>query len=165
MNDILKANNDDPSDESLIPLTCKQNYPMTDWKKTWTLVRSRGLGPELTSMTLKILWGIVPTRARLHRILPMAHTSPNCTERKTRTGQSAPSPTDKISWSALGKLLVLPSRPSMSIICYPVKYTVPNLSPSNTPVNTHTSTTPSTKPSVKTLEASPVQQTPSQRQK
>ena len=29
-------------------------------------------------MTLKILWGIVPTRARLHRILPMAHTSPNC---------------------------------------------------------------------------------------
>ena len=34
MNDLLKANNDDPSDESIIPLTCEQNYPMTDWKKT-----------------------------------------------------------------------------------------------------------------------------------
>ena len=79
-------NNDDPSDETLIPLTCEQNYPMTNWKNTWKLVRSRGLGPDLTSTTLKILWGIVPTRARLHRILPMAYTSPNCLLCETPTG-------------------------------------------------------------------------------
>ena len=78
MKDVLNRNNDDPSDDTLAPLRCETNYPMTDWKKTWKLVRSKGLGPELTSLTLKILWGIVPTRARLHRILPLAYTSPNC---------------------------------------------------------------------------------------
>ena len=74
MKDLLN----DPSDDALIPLSCELNQPLTDWNKTWKLVRSRGLGPELTSMTLKILWGIIPTRSRLFRILPLAYTSPNC---------------------------------------------------------------------------------------
>ena len=78
MNDVLRVNNDDQSNETLIPLSCELKYPVTDWKKTWNLARSKGLGSELTSITLKTLWGIVPTRARLHRILPMAYTSPNC---------------------------------------------------------------------------------------
>ena len=59
---------------------------MTNWKRTWSLVRSKGLGPELTSMTRKILWGILPTRVRLHRILPLAHLSPNCTMCETPAG-------------------------------------------------------------------------------
>ena len=57
---------------------CEINNPTTDWKKTWRLVRSKGLGPELKSFTLKVLWGIVPTRARLHRILPLAYQTPDC---------------------------------------------------------------------------------------
>ena len=38
----------------------------------------KGLGPELTSFTLTLLWGIVPTRARLNRIIPLAYPNPNC---------------------------------------------------------------------------------------
>ena len=71
-------NNNDQSESPLAPLKCEINSPTTDWKKTWRLVRSKGLGPELTSFTLKILWGIVPTRARLHKILPLAYQTPYC---------------------------------------------------------------------------------------
>ena len=70
--------NDDQPDGPLAPLKCETNHPTTDWKKSWRLARSKGLGPELTSFTLKVLWGIVPTRSRLHRILPLAYQNPDC---------------------------------------------------------------------------------------
>ena len=42
------------------------------------MVRSKGLGPELTSFILTLLWGITPTKVRLNRCLPLAHPSPSC---------------------------------------------------------------------------------------
>ena len=86
MKDILNKNNDNQPDEALAPIKCEANYPLTDWKKTWRLVRSKGLGPELTSSTVMILWGIVLTRAQLHRILPLANPSPNCQLCRTPDG-------------------------------------------------------------------------------
>ena len=55
-----------PADWPLIPLPCEENSPETNWTKTWRLSRQRGLGPELTSFILKMLWRIIPTRSRLH---------------------------------------------------------------------------------------------------
>jgi hypothetical protein len=42
------------------------------------MVRSKGLGPELTSFLLTLLWGIIPTKVRLNRCIPLVHPSPNC---------------------------------------------------------------------------------------
>ena len=84
MIDILRVQtpndtiDDDLSDGPLISLKCETMSPTTDWKKSWRLVRSKGLGPELTSFTLKILWRIIPTRSRLHRILPIVYQNPDC---------------------------------------------------------------------------------------
>ena len=75
---LNESNNDDLSDNPLIPLKCETVSPTTDWNRTWRLVRCKGLGPELTSFMLKILWKIIPTRSRLHRILPMAYQNPDC---------------------------------------------------------------------------------------
>ena len=61
---------------SLIPLKCEQAAPATDWGRSWRLARLRGLGPELTSFLLKLLWGIMPCKARVSRILPKV--SPDC---------------------------------------------------------------------------------------
>ena len=75
---LNESNNDDLSDNPLTPLKCETVSPTTDWKRTWRLVRCKGLGPELTSFMLKILWKIIPTRSRLHRILPMAYKNSDC---------------------------------------------------------------------------------------
>ena len=68
----------DDSDVPLTPLKCETLSQTTDWNRTWRLVRAKGLGPELTSFMLKILWGIVPTRARLCGILPLIQQNPSC---------------------------------------------------------------------------------------
>jgi hypothetical protein len=78
MKEFLNDNDDNVSEDRLIPLKCEQEYPETNWKKTWTMVRSKGLGPELTSFILTLLWGIIPTKVRLHRCIPLVHPSPNC---------------------------------------------------------------------------------------
>ena len=49
-----------PADWPLIPLTCEERNPETNWTKTWRLSRQKGLGPELTSFILKMLWRIIP---------------------------------------------------------------------------------------------------------
>ena len=61
---------------SLQPLKCELASPATDWSRSWRLARLRGLGPELSSFLLKLLWGILPCKARVSRILPK--TSPEC---------------------------------------------------------------------------------------
>ena len=61
---------------SLQPLKCELASPGTDWARSWRRARMRGLGPELTSFLLKLLWGILPCKARVSRILPK--TSPEC---------------------------------------------------------------------------------------
>ena len=82
MSDIIREQIQiDPNNEldsPLTPLKCETMSPTTDWNKTWRLVRTKGLGPELTSFMLKILWRITPTRSRLCRILPLAYQDPSC---------------------------------------------------------------------------------------
>ena len=86
MSDILRTEiqnpaNDDPSnpaDWPLTPLKCELASPNTDWPRSWRLVRQRGLDPDLTSFSLSVLWGILPTRARLNRMMPITNPSPNC---------------------------------------------------------------------------------------
>ena len=50
--------------------------PINDWMATWFMVRQKGLGPDLTSISFKILHRILPTASRLNRILP--NSSPFC---------------------------------------------------------------------------------------
>ena len=76
--DTLNNNDDNQTDDFLTSLKCEISSPGVDWKKTWRLVRSKGLGPELTSLTVTLLWGLIPTRACLNRILPLTHPSPSC---------------------------------------------------------------------------------------
>ena len=49
----------DPTQRSLIPLRCERSHPDTDWKRSWRLARLKGLGPDLSSFILKMLWGIL----------------------------------------------------------------------------------------------------------
>ena len=78
MKELLNVNDDDLTEDRLVPLKCELEYPETNWKKTWSLVRAKGLGPELTSFLLTLLWGIIPTKVRLNRCIPLVHTSPIC---------------------------------------------------------------------------------------
>ena len=65
-------------DTPLIPLKCELSSPNIDWTITWRLARAPGLGPELTSFIHKVLWGIIPTKERLHKILPKQYKTPYC---------------------------------------------------------------------------------------
>ena len=86
MSDTLRTKiqnplNDEPNnpvDWPLTPLKCDLASPNTDWPRSWRLVRLRGLDPDLTSFSLSLLWGILPTRARLNRMMPLTNPSPNC---------------------------------------------------------------------------------------
>jgi hypothetical protein len=62
----------------LLPIRCELALPTADWRRTWRLARLRGLGPDLTSFLLKMIWGILPTKERTHRILPHTVQSPDC---------------------------------------------------------------------------------------
>ena len=48
----------------------------TDWETTWRRARLKGLGSEATSFLWKMLHNILPTEARLARILP--NQNQNC---------------------------------------------------------------------------------------
>jgi hypothetical protein len=63
---------------ALLPLRCELALPTADWSRTWRQVRLRGLGPDITSFLLKMIWGILPTRERIHRILPRTTQSADC---------------------------------------------------------------------------------------
>ena len=84
MNDLLREQTpndtdvEEGSDSPLVSLKCETLSPTTDWKISWRLARLKGLGPEITSFLLKTLWRIIPTRSRLHRILPIAYRNPDC---------------------------------------------------------------------------------------
>lgn len=56
--------------QELIPLKAEIATPTADWSSTWSLVRRRGLSPELSSFLFKLLHNILPNAVRLHRILP-----------------------------------------------------------------------------------------------
>jgi hypothetical protein len=62
----------------LLPLRCELASPAINWPRSWRLARQRGLGPQLSSFLIKMLWRILPVRARIHRILPRSAPSPHC---------------------------------------------------------------------------------------
>ena len=59
----------------LLPLKCEISSTNTDWTQTWKSARITGLGPYLTTLH-KVLWGIIPTRERLHKIMPNLYSGP-----------------------------------------------------------------------------------------
>ena len=73
---LLKDQGDDNGERKLLPLKCEIASPNTDWQQTWRYARLKGLGPELTTFLLKMVWGILPSGARLAKFLPK--TSPDC---------------------------------------------------------------------------------------
>jgi hypothetical protein len=79
VSEVLRGEAEEPGGpRPLLPLRCEQAAPDTDWPQSFSLARRRGLGPELISFLLKMLWGILPVRARVHRILPHSVPSPLC---------------------------------------------------------------------------------------
>ena len=46
--------------EELIPLKVEAAMPALNWKKTWSMVRQRGLSPEIASFIFKLLHRILP---------------------------------------------------------------------------------------------------------
>jgi hypothetical protein len=76
--DVLRGEEEQAGERRLLPLRCELARPATDWRRSWRLARQRGLGPDLTSFLLKMLWGVLPSRARVHRILPRTTPSPHC---------------------------------------------------------------------------------------
>ena len=77
-NSLLFGEPDVNGEKTLIPLKCEAASPNTDWKRTWRLARLKGLGPELSTFLLKLMWGILPSKARLAKILPNTYKSPIC---------------------------------------------------------------------------------------
>ena len=86
MSSVLHSEIDPPAGEAappfsewpLKPLKCESECPETDWKQSWRLARQRGLGPDLSSFILKLLWKLIPTRDTLHRFFPRQYTSAAC---------------------------------------------------------------------------------------
>ena len=86
MSSVRKNKIETPAGETAVPfsewpmkpLKCETDSPDTDWSKSWRLVRQRGLGPELTSFLLKMLWKLTPTCDTLHRFLPRPYASADC---------------------------------------------------------------------------------------
>ena len=75
---LLSGEPDQNGERALLPLKCEAASPNTDWQRTWRLARLKGLGPELSSFLLKMTWGILPSKARLAKILPKIYKSPTC---------------------------------------------------------------------------------------
>ena len=69
---------EDLTDRPLTPIRCEEKSPEVDWPRSWRQARLRGLGPKLSSFSLQVLWGILPTRERLHRILPHLYPTTCC---------------------------------------------------------------------------------------
>ena len=81
--DIIRVREDPDSpligeERDLIPLACEVARPSNNWPEAWRRARLKGLGPELTSFLLKMMWGILPTRERLHKIMPKLYLTNAC---------------------------------------------------------------------------------------
>ena len=86
MSSVLNKEIDPPAGETALPfsewplkpLNCESECPDTDWKRSWRLARQRGIGPDLSSFILKLLWKLIPTRDTLHRFFPRQYASAVC---------------------------------------------------------------------------------------
>ena len=67
-NEIMERNNQGYLD--LIKVRAEISSPATDWDVTWRRARLRGIGPEALSFVWKMIHNVLPTEARLARILP-----------------------------------------------------------------------------------------------
>ena len=67
---------DNTSQPEYIKSRAELASPTTDWETSWRLARLRRLGSEATSFLWKLLHSLLPTEARLSRIL--RNTSENC---------------------------------------------------------------------------------------
>ena len=80
--EIRERDDDDPTkmgdERRLVPLSCELENPAHNWPEAWRRARLKGLGPVLTSYVLKMMWGILPTRKMLHRILPKLYLTSVC---------------------------------------------------------------------------------------
>ena len=93
MTEVLREQipNEDDLATPLILLKCKRDVPDTDWRRSWRLVRMKGLGSEITSFMMKTLWRVIPTRSRLQRMMPAVYQSPDCQQcgtAQTRTPET-----------------------------------------------------------------------------
>ena len=70
---LLSGDPDEKGEKALLPLKCEAASPNTNWQRTWRLARLKGLGPELSTFLLKLMWGILPSKARLAKILPKTY--------------------------------------------------------------------------------------------
>ena len=83
VSDAIRVKEDvDPAlmgaEKRLIALDCELDLPTNDWPEAWRRARLKGLGPELTSFILKMMWGILLTRERLHRMLSKLYLTNAC---------------------------------------------------------------------------------------
>ena len=67
----------EPGQDRLVPCRVEIRHPENEWKTTWSLARAKGLSSESLSFLWLLLHGLLPTRDRLHRILP-AVTNATC---------------------------------------------------------------------------------------
>ena len=51
-----------------IPTRVESSLPEVDWERTWESARVKGLNGDKRSFVLKILYNILPTKARLYRM-------------------------------------------------------------------------------------------------
>ena len=58
--DDLQPNDHPIGLSRLKPLKCELANPNADWTRIWLRARMQGLGPELISFALQMLWGILP---------------------------------------------------------------------------------------------------------
>ena len=96
---VLYGESDGGGERKLLPLKCELATPATDWQQTWRLARLKGLGPDLTTFLLKMVWGILPHRARVSKFLP--NTSPDC-QLCTYMGASVPETLEHALFSCEG---------------------------------------------------------------
>ena len=52
----------------LLPIRAETLLPMANWTKAWQLVRTKGLGSDLTSFMFKLLHRLLPTQDRVARL-------------------------------------------------------------------------------------------------
>ena len=72
LQEILTTETQEP-----IPLKAETAPPTANWKQTWSMVRQRGLSPELTTFNFKLLHRILPTSMILNIILPNSYSKCN----------------------------------------------------------------------------------------
>ena len=65
---VLKAEMEDNSPPTLIPVRVEHLSPSTDWSQTWRVARLPGLPSDLTAFLFKLVHCLLPTQDRVARL-------------------------------------------------------------------------------------------------